>query len=90
MQFLIENGAQIDRPMFENGRTMLMDAALRGNQRMLEFLLKHGASKDERCSTGKTLTDYIKTDSVGKSQHAKSEMNRLVYKDLLLRVAIGD
>ena len=46
MQFLIDNGAQIDRPMFENGRTLIMDAALKGNKQMLEYLLKNGASKD--------------------------------------------
>ena len=67
MQFLIENRAQIDRPMFENGRTMIMDAALTGNRQMLEFLLKNGASKDQRCGVGKSLADYIKTEHVGKS-----------------------
>ena len=46
MQFLIDNGAQTDRPMFENGRTLIMDAALKGNKRMFEYLLKNGASKD--------------------------------------------
>ena len=64
---MIENGAQIDRPMFENGRTLIMDAALTGNKRMFEFLLKHGANKDQRCGTGKTLSDYIKAEYTGKS-----------------------
>ena len=45
-----------------------MDAALMGNKRMFEFLLKLGANKDQRCGTGKTLTDYIKTDHINKSQ----------------------
>lgn len=37
--FLIRLGANIDRPMLENGRTILMDAAMRGNSSMFGFLL---------------------------------------------------
>ena len=68
MKFLVENGANIDRPMFESGRTMIMDAAMIGNKEMFDFLLKQGASKDLRCGIGKSLGDYIKTDYAGKSQ----------------------
>ena len=67
MKFLVENGANIDRPMFESGKTMIMDAALTGNKEMLKFLLRMGASKDMRCGVGKSLGDYIKTDHAGKS-----------------------
>jgi hypothetical protein len=31
---LVRLGAKIDRPMLENGRTLLMDAAMRGNSGM--------------------------------------------------------
>ena len=33
-------GADIDKQMFENGKTMLMDAAMRGNSQMFAFILK--------------------------------------------------
>ena len=68
MKFLVENGANIDRPMFGSGRTMLMEAAMVGNKEMLEFLLRQGASKDLRCGIGKNLGDYVKTEHAGKSQ----------------------
>jgi hypothetical protein len=33
-------GANIDRPMFENGRTMLMDVAMKGDSKLFAFILK--------------------------------------------------
>ena len=38
---------------------------------------------------GRSVQDYIKMDYEGKSIHAKQEMNRLVYRDFLFRVATG-
>lgn len=75
--------------MFEMGKTILMDAAEIGDTAMFEFLLKQGASKDKRDMMGRSVHDYIKMDFEGKSIHAKQEMNRLVYRDFLFRVATG-
>lgn len=72
--------------MLDNGRTLLMDAALRGNKRMFSFLLKHGANRDLRCFTGRQVSDYIKMEFVGKSKHDKNEMQAMLYKDLLLKL----
>ena len=53
------------------GKTILMDAAEKGDVATFEFLLRHGASKDLRCTLGRSLSDYIKMDSPGKSLQAK-------------------
>ena len=89
IQFLVQNGAKIDRPMFPMGKTVLMDASERGDTSMFEFLLKMGASKDLRCTMGRSIQDYIKLDYKGKTLLAKQEMNRLVYRDFLFRAATG-
>ena len=75
--------------MYPMGKTILMDAAEKGDVGMFEFLLKLGASKDLRCMLGRSISDYIKLDAPGKSFQAKQELNRLVYRDFLLRVATG-
>lgn len=67
MQFLIQMGADIDKQMFENGKTMLMDAAMRGNSQMFAFILKQGADRDKRCHTGRTTSEYIKMNFEGKT-----------------------
>lgn len=64
---MIKMGANIDRAMFSNGETLLMDAAKKGNIKMFNFLLKQGAGRDVRCHTGRTITDYIKMDFQGKT-----------------------
>ena len=56
---------------------------------MFQFLLKLGASKDVRCTMGRSIHDYIKMDHAGKTLQAKQEMNRLVYRDFLFRAATG-
>ena len=53
--------------MFEMGKTILMDAAERGDKDMFEFLLKLGANKDSRDMMGRSISDYIKVDFQGKS-----------------------
>ena len=53
--------------MLSLGKTILMDAAEKGDTEMFEFLLKLGARKDIRCTMGRNLQDYIKMDSPGKS-----------------------
>lgn len=40
MQFLVAMGANIDKAMFENGKTMLMDAAMKGDSKLFAFILK--------------------------------------------------
>ena len=89
IQFLVQNGAQIDRPMYAMGKTILMDAAEKGNTAMFEFLLKMGASKDKRCTMGRSVHDYIKMDYQGKTLAAMQDMNRLVYRDFLFKIATG-
>ena len=89
IQFLIQNGAKIDRPMLQMGKTILMDAAERGDTSMFEFLLKMGASKDLRCTMGRSIQDYIRTDFQGKTLLAKQEMSRLIYRDFLFSAATG-
>ena len=70
IQYLAQNlKAQIDRPMLENGKTLLMDAAMRGNQKMFNFLLRLGANRDLRCNTGRQVIDYIKMEFAGKNRH---------------------
>ena len=89
IQFLIQNGAKIDRPMLQMGKTILMDAAERGDTSMFEFLLKMGASKDLRCTMGRSIQDYIRMDFQGKTLLAKQEMSRLIYRDFLFSAATG-
>ena len=75
MQFLVAMGANIDRPMFENGRTMLMDVAMKGDSKLFAFILKQGADRDKRCHTGRTTVEYIKLPFEGKTMKSKTEMN---------------
>ena len=74
--------------MFSMNKTILMDAAEKGNVATFEFLLKLGASKDLRCRLGRSISDYIKMDVIGKSLQAKQQMNRVIYRDFLLRSAM--
>lgn len=82
---LVQLGANLDRPMLENGRTLLMDAAMRGNSSMFGFLLGLGASRDKKCHTGRTVAEYAKLNFEGKSAFTKSELSQLLYKDQLVR-----
>lgn len=75
--------------MYPMGKTILMDAAEKGNAGMFEYLLKMGASKDKRCTMGRSVHDYIKMDYEGKTLTAKQDMNRLVYRDFLFKIATG-
>ena len=58
----MQHGADINRPMYPMGKTILMDAAEKGDAEMFEFLLKQGASKDRRCTMGRSVHDYIKME----------------------------
>lgn len=62
MIFLINNGADINLPCLPSNKTMLLDACHRGYKDLVEFFLKRGASTEVKCSKGKNLGDYIKTD----------------------------
>jgi ankyrin repeat protein len=77
---LIKNGADIDKAMLENGRTLLMDSALRGNSVMFDFLLDRGADRNLKCETGRTVAEYVKLEYIGKSDFTISEMGQMLYK----------
>lgn len=86
MRTLIQIGANLDAHVLEEGRTCLMDAAMRGDLKTFTFLLRSGASKDERDHIGRHLNDYIKMDYAGKTSTAKSEINSIMYKQVLYQV----
>ena len=75
--------------MLALGKTILMDAAEKGDTELFAFLLKMGASKDKRCTKGLTIQDYIRADWTGKSLQQKQEMNQLIYRDFLFKAATG-
>ena len=83
MVFLINFGADINKPACGGGRTMLLDACMRGHPKSVEFLLKHGASKDILCSRGKSLHEYIKLPYYSKSKVEEDEIMKVLYKHTL-------
>lgn len=85
LSFLVENGADINKQMLENGRTLLMDAALRGNSGMFEFLLKQGADQEMKCHTGRTVEEYVKMEYIGKPEFTVIEMGQMLYRHRLMK-----
>ena len=83
MIFLLNFGANIDRPSCGGGRTMLLDACMRGHSKSVEFLLNHGASSEVICTRGKTIHEYIKLPYMSKSKVEEDEIMRVLYKHTL-------
>ena len=76
--------------MFPGGLNVLMDAAMRGNSTMFQFLIREcSADKDRRSAMGRSVADYIRMDHEGKSSHDKTLMGRLLYVDFLMKVSTG-
>ncbi len=48
-EFLIKNGADVDRPDPRGGMRPLHAAALHGNEALVRLLIEHGATVDARC-----------------------------------------
>ena len=55
-------GASLDQATMPNGRTVLLDAAMRGHIDLFEFLLMKGANPQARDQIGKSAVEYIKSE----------------------------
>ena len=69
----------------QQGRTILLDAAMRGHIDLFEFLLMKGANPMARDHIGKTAIEYIKNDyasvtSAPKTALIKDRMSQILYK----------
>jgi ankyrin repeat protein len=73
MLFLIDNGADINYSTAKlfGGKSLLLDACMKGHVDLVDFLLKKGAEVNVKCVKGRTLGEYIRCDYLGKTQAMK-------------------
>ncbi len=62
MLFLLSLGADLELPNLGNGKTMLLDACLKGYSDLVLFLLKNGSNTEAKDGRGRTVNEYVKMD----------------------------
>lgn len=72
-------GASVDMPSLPQGRSQLLDAAMRGHLELFDFLLRNHADVTVHDNHGRGIKEYIKMDyaertSLPKTQKVKDQL----------------
>ena len=83
MEFLLENGADVNVKYFDEerkGMTLLHEACLRGDLEGAKLLLRRGIDFNLRCLRGRNCLDFIKMHFDTKTNKKKETLKNLLYK----------